>query len=387
MAETAPASVEQRTTSAEVGTYAPSSAAEVAARQSKLTAQHMRNHRLVMISYSLDGLGMLLYWLAGTVSWQPALVYTSVGLSVTGLAMLLTRYGKSARFRDPSIVLYTSMVSAALQLVCMVLFPKINFMFALILFVVYLSLTVVVPVRQAIAAWVVSSSAVILVLTLTGTQVRIPDATLFEQLIALGFFSLTLLRCVWLGTHNTFMTRLIKQRSIELAALTSRVEQLAHHDELTGLLNRRSLMAVLAQEQQRADRTGTPFCVAILDLDKFKSVNDNLGHLAGDKTLKIFAHVASQQTRKTDRLGRYGGEEFLMILNGTAIDASLNPIERIRQTLKEADWSDVAPDFCITFSCGVASYQSGDTVDILIKRADDALYRAKNEGRDCTRIG
>lgn len=387
MAETVPEPLERRTSPAAPGEPTPRVQADSVARRAKLKAQYLRNHRLVTISYVLDGVGMLLYWLLGTVTWLPAVVYTSAGVGLCVIAMVLTQNGWNLYFRDPSLVMPSSLMSAALQLVCMVAFAQINFMFALILFVVYISLTLLVPLRQALIAWVVTSLGVLLVLGLTHTPVRIPDANLAEQVLALGFFSLTLLRCIWLGTHNTLMTRLIKQRSGELAQLTSRVELLAHHDELTGLLNRRSLMAILAQELQRSERMGTQFSVAILDLDKFKRVNDTLGHLAGDTTLKIFAQAALHQARKTDRLGRYGGEEFLMVLNGTAVDTALVPIERIRQRLTEVDWSAVAPDFAITFSCGIASYQTHDSVDSLIKRADDALYRAKNEGRNCTRLG
>ncbi|MES2582462.1 MAG: diguanylate cyclase [Pseudomonadota bacterium] len=357
-----------------------------AERAHKLTAQYLRNHRLVAASYALDGFGMLLFWLVGTVSWMPALFYTAIGIGLCLVAMAITRLGWNQRSRDPSLVLPLSMISAVLQLLCMVLFPQINFMYVLILFVVYISLTLLVPVRQAIVACIFTSLGMLLALGLSGTRVRIPDANLAEQLVALGFFALTLLRCIYLGTHNTRMTRQIKKRSAELAELTAKVERLALHDELTGLLNRRSLMTILAEEQQRADRMGTKFSTAILDLDKFKQVNDTMGHLAGDKTLQIFARAAQHKARETDRIGRYGGEEFLMVLTGTAADAARIPVDRLRETLEASDWSEVGPGFGITFSCGIAGYQSGETIDSLIKRADDALYRAKSEGRNCTRL-
>jgi diguanylate cyclase (GGDEF)-like protein len=242
-------------------------------------------------------------------------------------------------------------------------------------------------VRKSVLAWGIVSLGLASVLALGGQVLRVPDTTLAEQLISLAFFALTLWRCVWLGSFNTGMTALLKKRGRELAALTAQVDQLAHHDELTGLLNRRSLLAALRDEQQRAHRQKTPLCVGLVDLDKFKAVNDTLGHLAGDKTLKIFANTLKHHTRQTDRFGRYGGEEFLLIMTGTGPDAALIPLERMRDALTHADWSEVAPGFSVTFSCGVACYQPGESIDALIQRADEALYRAKADGRNCTRLG
>ncbi len=365
----------------------PPAKAEEAARLAKRNVQYLRNQRVVAISYAIDGLVMLMFWLAGTVSWAAAVIYTLTGLASCALASWVIRRGWNQRLRNPNISLQMSLTSSCLQLLCMALFPQINFMFALILFIIYISLTLLVPVKQAALAWVGISLGVILVLGLTHTQMRIPDANLTEQLLSWSFFALTLLRCIWLGTHNTLMTALLKKRSGELAELMRQVEQLAHHDELTGLLNRRSLMTILTEEQHRSDRMGSPLCVAILDLDKFKAVNDTLGHLAGDTTLKIFAQAAQHLARKTDRFGRYGGEEFLLVLTGTEAETARIPIERIRRTMREADWSTVAPGFSITFSCGIACYRPGETTEEFVKRADDALYRAKNEGRDCSRLG
>ncbi|HEX3138966.1 MAG TPA: GGDEF domain-containing protein [Rhizobacter sp.] len=355
--------------------------------QKKKTAHLVRNCHLIALSFLIDGLVLTLFHLAGTISWLPVLVYTGPGVALSmGLAWLI-RSGRTQRFVDPGLTIPLTVVTQAFQLASMYLFPEVGFMFALLLFIVYSSLTLRVDVRASVIAWVIVCLSSGLVLLLSGQSLQIPGSNLAERLISLGFFVLTLWRFVWLGAYNGGMTALLKKRGHELAALTAQVDQLAHHDELTGLLNRRSLLAALHDEMQRTARQHTQLSVGIIDLDKFKAVNDTLGHLAGDKTLKIFATTLTGHTRKSDRFGRYGGEEFLLIMTGTGADCALYPIDRLREALASADWSDVAPGFGMTFSCGIACYQPGENIESLLQRADEALYRAKADGRNCSRLG
>jgi diguanylate cyclase (GGDEF)-like protein len=378
---------------APVSTAPPQAPADLAALQKAQSAQqkkiaHMvRNSYLIAVSYLIDGVVLALFHLAGTISWVPVVAYTASGLSISFVTAWLIGSGWTQRFKDPGIVIAQTIPAQLVQLGAMYLFPEIGFMFALLLFIVYSSLTMQLEVRQSLIAWGLVCLGSAIALGAGGQALRIPTSNLAEQLLSLAFFVLTLWRCIWLGSFNSGMTALLKKRGRELAALTAQVDQLAHHDELTGLLNRRSLLADLHGELQRADRQKTPLCVGILDLDKFKAVNDTLGHLAGDKTLKIFASTLKRHTRKSDRFGRYGGEEFLLIMTGTGTDAALVPMNRMREALAEADWAEVAPGFSMTFSCGIACYQPGESVEALLQRADEALYRAKADGRNCTRLG
>jgi diguanylate cyclase (GGDEF)-like protein len=358
-----------------------------AKRLRKLRRHYLRTLQLIGASYLLDGSVMAMFWLAGTVGWLPSVAYTLSGLSLCAVCAALIMSGVTQRLRDPALYLPVVVVSSCIQLTAMALVPRLSFMFALILFIIYIAITLRETLRNATLAWIGVSAGVGLVLSLGDTRMTVPSSTLAEQMLSLGFFALTLWRCILLGSYNGTMSALLKKRGHELAELTRKVELLANHDELTGLLNRRSLINILEEEQLRAERTGKALSVAILDLDKFKSINDTLGHLAGDKTLKIFADTAFILARKTDRVGRYGGEEFLMIFIGTPAEVAQLPIERLRQGLREADWSEVASGFSVTFSCGIASYVSGETTEDMLNRADNALYRAKNEGRNCTRLG
>jgi diguanylate cyclase (GGDEF)-like protein len=356
-------------------------------RSAKRKSHYYRNQWRIAQSYMLDGFAMLLFWLAGTVDWKPAAFYTLAGVSVCAFWAGLRRLGWTDHLEDPEVTMVWWTSNVSVQLVAMWLVPELNFMFVLILFIVYISLTLRSTVRRAAISCMLVSVGVGAVLAFSGEGLHVPDGNRIEQALAAGFFALTLWRCLLLGAFNSHMTALMKQRSAELAELTRKAEHLAHHDELTGLLNRRSLIALMEQERLRAMRHGRALSVAMLDLDHFKAINDRLGHQAGDETLKTFARNTRSVTRKTDRLGRYGGEEFLLMLVDTNAQDAWVAVERIRQALVAAGWSHIAPDFNVTFSCGIASLQGEETIDATIKRADDALYRAKQDGRNRTCLG
>ncbi len=176
-----------------------------------------------------------------------------------------------------------------------------------------------------------------------------------------------------------------KQRK-ELFDSKLAMESMLEHDELTGVGNRRYLTNVLEQEKSRADRSGTPFCVAMLDLDYFKKVNDTYGHAAGDKVLKVFALVAQDGLRRIDYFGRYGGEEFMLIMADTALAGATIKAERLRGNIANTRHAEIDPALVQTVSIGVAEYRRGETVADIQKRADNALYKAKASGRNRVEI-
>ena len=161
-------------------------------------------------------------------------------------------------------------------------------------------------------------------------------------------------------------------RAIERADLLVRLEELALTDELTGLPNRRALNEALDRELKRARREGHTVCVGILDLDFFKSYNDALGHLAGDRLLAEASAAWRDALRGgTDVIARFGGEEFVVVLP-TTMDVAFETLERMRGRTPSGQ----------TVSVGLASWDPGETVDTLLARADTALYAAKAAGRD-----
>ena len=171
--------------------------------------------------------------------------------------------------------------------------------------------------------------------------------------------------------------------ALENARLHTVVEHQALFDSLTGLANRRSLEETLSAEVARATRFGDSMSVVLADLDRFKQVNDQYGHAAGDEVLKEFAAALRETLRESDTAGRWGGEEFAFVLSGTDIDGALHLAERARVALAERVVT--LPDggeLTVTASFGVASFPTWRTPEDLLAAADTALYEAKREGRN-----
>lgn len=177
----------------------------------------------------------------------------------------------------------------------------------------------------------------------------------------------------------TFVTDITERKSLE-----RRLDFLARHDELTGLLNRRAGLARLEEEIARSRRHDTPLCVAIGDIDHFKQVNDHHGHGVGDRVLQGAAEVMQHALRRYDVLARLGGEEFLMILPDAPLPQAQQGLERLRRRLAQAVLTSAG--LTLTLSTGIAAFAPGETSHALLERADQALYRAKTEGRNRTRI-
>jgi diguanylate cyclase (GGDEF)-like protein len=157
--------------------------------------------------------------------------------------------------------------------------------------------------------------------------------------------------------------------------------RLSQEDHLTGLFNRRRIYELLESEIQRAARYSTEFSVILMDIDNFKSINDRLGHQAGDEALTKIAEVIRLSVRATDLLGRWGGEEFIIILPETNIGGCFSLAEKIRTRLESADLGEIGHR---TASLGVTAFAEGDDLEAVIARADGALYAAKQGGRNRT---
>ena len=176
----------------------------------------------------------------------------------------------------------------------------------------------------------------------------------------------------------------LRIQKLELEASLERIRLLATQDELTSLVNRRHMLALLRAEQARHMRTAQPLSLILLDLDYFKRVNDTYGHQAGDAVLKGFADAARGTLRSSDVLSRWGGEEFLLMLPDTGEDEAERCMERMRQGLAYVTFTSVAPDLKITFSAGLSACRAGESLEAAIERADQALYAAKAQGRNRT---
>jgi diguanylate cyclase (GGDEF)-like protein len=157
----------------------------------------------------------------------------------------------------------------------------------------------------------------------------------------------------------------------------------AHTDSLTGLANRRSFDMELARRLAQRQRQGTPLCLMIIDIDKFKTFNDDFGHLQGDAILKEVANTLLATARQMDIVARLGGDEFAVILPGCTLDETSQAAERLRAAISDSRLGASLGEHQLTISSGATEAQPDDDMVSLIKRADSALYAAKDAGRNC----
>ena len=178
------------------------------------------------------------------------------------------------------------------------------------------------------------------------------------------------------------LEKLVDERTEELRIQAEEFERQATHDKLTGLPNRRHADSYLQQQvdiAQRTTRTGT---IALADVDHFKRINDDYSHAIGDQVLERVARILRDGCRRTDFVARYGGEEFMLYFPDTGVDRAIQVCSELRQAVQDADWSDIAPDFAVTISFGLAEIRDDAHSRTILDEADTRLYRAKREGRN-----
>jgi len=170
----------------------------------------------------------------------------------------------------------------------------------------------------------------------------------------------------------------IRQLESELAQVSDQI----HTDQLTGILNRRGMDDIFARELQRADSNKVPLCVALLDIDNFKKLNDTLGHQAGDQALIHLAQVIKESLRPSDNVARYGGEEFVIVLPDTPLKEGVEAVERLQREMTKKFFLNNNERILVTFSAGVALLGNEEDQEDVIGRADKAMYIAKTTGKN-----
>ena len=179
--------------------------------------------------------------------------------------------------------------------------------------------------------------------------------------------------------YQTNLETKVKERTLELYKINEELKLLSVTDKLTGLYNRMKLDVVIEEEVNRANRYDQKFGLIIIDIDFFKSVNDTYGHQVGDTVLVEFASILKESVRKTDIVGRWGGEEFIVISIESSLESTLKLANKIRENIEQFQFSIVKHK---TASFGVSSYKRNEKIEETINRADKALYLAKESGRN-----
>jgi len=184
---------------------------------------------------------------------------------------------------------------------------------------------------------------------------------------------------------GSLRTRL-SQRKLELQQALATIRELAQIDELTRLSNRRHILEMLDIEHARCARTCEPLSVVLIDLDHFKTINDRHGHATGDAVLREFAHALRAGLRESDFAGRWGGEEFLLVLPRMHASAAAALVDRLRDGVARILFDPALPQLRIGFSAGAAECAAAESTMLAIERADQAMYRSKEAGRGRTTV-
>ena len=203
-----------------------------------------------------------------------------------------------------------------------------------------------------------------------------------QEIFNFALTAIVMLAISQLSGQLTDMRTRLKTQKLALEQALSHIKEMAARDELTGLPNRRRMMTLLQEHATRHARGGPRFFVCIIDLDHFKNINDTYGHAAGDAVLRAFATQSQVVLRSTDMIGRWGGEEFLLLLPETPPGDPALGVARLRDSLETLPASPALPDVRVRFSAGFARYEEGEPIDQAIERADRALYAAKSAGRN-----
>ena len=185
-----------------------------------------------------------------------------------------------------------------------------------------------------------------------------------------------------LTVRLTAMRDRLRRQKVELEAALAHIHRLATHDDLTGLVNRRHMQELLENERMRLERSEQDWCVALIDLDHFKSVNDAHGHAIGDEVLRALSRHAHTLIRRTDVLARWGGEEFVLLLPNTPIGMATISLERLREHFHAHPLVVQGIELPVSFSAGLTEHLRGETVAQTLERADKLCYQAKTLGRN-----
>jgi diguanylate cyclase len=304
--------------------------------------------------------------------WQAAIEGTAGIATLAALFYLMVRTGLNRRFSDPSLA--TEQTAAAILFLAYIMYHAPAAREALTLF--YLVVMLYGALRLSAARLAALS---MLALAAHGTVLHFSyqrDEDYMDVDAALTEFAVLMVTLPWFAAMGGYVNRLragLAGSNRRLEDALERIREIATRDELTGTYNRRFLMESLARELARAGRSGGGFSVCLIDVDHFKAVNDTLGHAAGDGVLKQVAEIAGRGLRAIDVFGRFGGEEFLLLLPDTDRAGARVVAERIRAA--------VAAETRVTVTIGVAQH-AGDGAAAVLARADQALYRGKAAGRN-----
>ncbi|MEC4719052.1 GGDEF domain-containing protein [Noviherbaspirillum sp. CPCC 100848] len=351
-------------------------------REGKRQRHRLYMARLLILNMAIESAELALFAIAGTIPVSIAVLFLAVGFAVSSGFYLVFRLGLNLRFKQKNLLIPQLLVFGGIQIVFMFLAPKLSILFLLVLVVLSGYAAIEFNPRQYTIGWLVYGAATALAMILLGDRFDYPGHADMEVGLVWLFFFMTLRSLTLANASFSRLREKLLEKNRQLEQSLHRIEDMANRDYLTGVHNRRHFMSLLEMELQRSARSGRAFCLVMLDLDWFKAINDRFGHPVGDVVLQRLCLLAGDNLRAVDQVGRIGGEEFAILLPDASLDSGYTTIDRLRAAVHAYDWQQVADGLQVSFSAGVAAYGAGDSVHMMIKRADDALYEAKHAGRN-----
>lgn len=352
----------------------------------EVRARRVRQRRQMYVgqvaSYSFGAFVLLIYAHDGVVPMSVPSLFWIGGLMIIGIFVVMSEAGVGDRHSDHYLTVFQISAHMALQFIFLVSVPTLGIAFISVLFLIFAFGTLRMTSAQAMFTWAIATTCLAAVFLASDLPIGMPVATKLQRTGSMLCFVLVIGQCAFLGLFGATLRKVLYRRSIELKAAYQRIEELAELDELTGSYNRRCIMRLLDAEVEKSQQASAPCAIALIDLDWFKRINDAHGHPVGDEVLRTFAITIFANIRPADFFGRYGGEEFLLLLPGTDGGAAGRMLERLRGIVADLDWSAFSPGMRVTISAGVVTLRDNDTADTFLARADSALYSAKAQGRN-----
>jgi len=343
----------------------------------------MLRHLAAMLSLLLFTLCSMFFYYKDMISVDKATFDAVLVFFWTGVFIftILIRSGINKRYSDPSLTIpqllwgtfFMLTIAYLLNewrgLILMAYFGMLSFGFFKLKFREFLSVVLVA---------VLGYSLVVLYLFIYEPE-RIEIELELLQILA---FSCSLGTMMYTGSAVHRLRDRSKKQYIDLQQALEVNKKLATTDDLTGLYNRRYFMEKLAQQKALSERNECDFVICYCDLDHFKQTNDTFGHHTGDIVLQKFSEILKTSIREIDYAARFGGEEFVCLLVNTDIENALKVMERIRKTLQDYNFSDIAPALHATVSIGITNFREFNTLQETLMTADNRMYIAKRKGRN-----
>lgn len=318
----------------------------------------------------------------GVAPARPITAWTVVTLVGMGVFYVLIRSGWSRRLDDPSLTVPQMVFSIASAAAAYALLgPGRGGVFPVLLVILMFGMFIATPRQiRGVSLYAVALFGAVMALMATRRPAVYVPAIEFGHFVMVA----TMLPAVSiLASRLARMRQRSRQQRADLKEALARIRELATRDELTGLINRRHMQQLMEQEHRRCARSGQTFCLAVIDIDHFKPVNDRHGHAGGDEVLRTVAQEAARQLRISDVLARWGGEEFVLMMPDARAALTGAACERLRERIESLRVSVRGEAIAVTLSIGLAEHRAAESVAETLERADRALYEAKGQGRNC----